>query len=474
MSNWLSGFRERTFRGAVVNDIHSALNPTKVDRVVRPKSAQQVEEIVQSHAKEGTSLSLAGGRHSMGGQQFSPGNTLLDLGKLTNIHRLDATTGILSVEAGIQWPELFEKLKSIQPDSNNAWTFRQKQTGGDRMSLGGAIASNIHSRGLTFQPFVNDVESFNLVEANGKAREIKRNDPLFGYVMGGYGMFGVVTELKLRLVKRHKLRRNVEIRSVEGIIHAFDEKISQGYEYGDFQFAVDSKSDDFLREGVFSTYQNVPIETEIPDRQNSIPSRAFHYMVRLAHEEPTKAFELYADFYRKTHDQIYWSDEHQMAAYLDGYHRKLDRKLGVPCPGSEMITELYVPRKDLEAFLEMARQGLRRLNGKVIYGTIRLIEAENQTVLAWATQPWACTIFNLHVDHSTEGITLAQDQFRMLIDIAQSFGGSYYLTYHPWASKEQILKSYPQMPEFLAEKQRQDPGQLFTSSWYQHTQSLFA
>lgn len=474
MSSWLSGFLERTFRGAVVNDIHSSLNPTKVDRVVQPTSQEQVASLVRTHAGEGMSLSMAGGRHSMGGQQFSPGNTLLDMGRLTAIRNLDSATGILSVEAGIQWPELFEKLKSILPDPNNAWTFRQKQTGGDRMSLGGAIASNIHSRGLTFQPFVDDVESFSLVDSSGKAREVDRTDPLFAHVFGGYGLFGVVTELKLRLVKRHKLRRNVEIRPVDGIIQAFDEKIAQGYEYGDFQFAVDSKSEDFLREGVFSTYQNVPIDTPIPERQNSIPSRAFHYMVRLAHEEPTKAFELYADFYRKTHDQIYWSDEHQMAAYLDGYHRKLDRKLGASCPGSEMISELYVPRRDLEAFLELARQGLRRLKGQVIYGTIRLIEAENQSALAWASQPWACTIFNLHVDHSPEGIARAQDQFRMLIDIAQSFGGSYYLTYHPWATKEQILKSYPQMPEFLAEKRRRDPDTIFTSSWYQHTQSLFA
>jgi FAD/FMN-containing dehydrogenase len=474
MSNWISGVLEQVFRGATVNDIHSSLNATKVDRVVQPRSQEDVVTLIKRLGSEGKSVSVAGGRHSMGGQQFSAGHLLLDSSSLNQINHLDSQTGILSVGAGIQWPELLAKLTQSQQGLSHAWTFRQKQTGGDRMSLGGALASNIHSRGLTFRPMIDDVESFTLVGPDGEPTEIKRGNPIFNLAIGGYGLFGVVTEVKMRLIKRHKLRRNVEIRSIEGIIDAFDDKIAKGYEYGDFQFAVDPKSEDFLRQGVFSLYEPVPDETEIPVAQQSIPRRAFHHMVRLAHDAPTKAFELYTSFYRKTHDQIYWSDEHQMAAYLDGYHKKLDRTLKATCQGSEMITELYVPRKDLEAFLALARTELRRLKGKVIYGTIRLIETDTDSVLAWATQPWACIIFNLHVDHSTDGIDLAKEQFRMLIDAAQSFGGSYYLTYHRWASKEQILKCYPRMPEFLAEKLKHDPTEMFTSNWYQSLQSLFA
>ncbi|MCB8932553.1 MAG: FAD-binding oxidoreductase [Fimbriimonadaceae bacterium] len=468
----LSGWFERTFRGATVNDIHSALNATKVDRVVQPKNVEEAASLVRRLAREGRSLSVAGGRHSMGGQQFSTADILLDSRRLNRVHSLNPETGLLSVEAGTQWPELLAHLKSMPSNTKPGWTFRQKQTGGDRMSLAGSLSSNIHSRGLTFRPFVDDIESLTLVGPEGEPSRIDRSNPLFNYAVGGYGLFGIVTQVELRLVKRHKLRRNVEIRPSEGILGAFDEKIASGYEYGDFQFAIDPASEDYLRKGVFSTYEPVAEETPIPAAQKGIPSRAFHHLVRLAHEDPTQGFELYARFYRATNDQIYWSDEHQMAPYLDGYHKKLDRVLGAACKGSEMISELYVPRKDLEAFLAVARTELRRLKAKVIYGTIRLIEAENETVLAWATQPWACIIFNLHLDHSPEGLVLARDQFRMLIDAAQSFGGSYYLTYHGWASKEQVLTSYPRLPEFLAEKKRRDPADLFTSNWYRRIHRL--
>ena len=39
----------------------------------------------------------------------------------------------------------------------------------------------------------------------------------------------------------------------------------------------------------------------------------------------------------------------------------------------------------------------------MIYGTVRLIERDDETVLAWAREPWACIIFNLHVDHTPAG-----------------------------------------------------------------------
>jgi hypothetical protein len=64
----------------------------------------------------------------------------------------------------------------------------------------------------------------------------------------------------------------------------------------------------------------------------------------------------------------------------------------------------------------------------LIYGTIRLIERDDETVLAWAREPWACIIFNLHVTHTADGIARSADTFRALIDLAIAHGGSYYLT----------------------------------------------
>jgi FAD/FMN-containing dehydrogenase len=110
----------------------------------------------------------------------------------------------------------------------------------------------------------------------------------------------------------------------------------------------------------------------------------------------------------------------------------------------------------------------------VIYGTVRLIERDDESFLAWARQPWACIVFNLHVDHTPEGIARAAAAFRRLIDRALGLGGSFYLTYHRWATREQVEAAYPQFPAFLAEKLRYDPEERFQSEWYRHYRELFA
>jgi FAD/FMN-containing dehydrogenase len=169
-----------------------------------------------------------------------------------------------------------------------------------------------------------------------------------------------------------------------------------------------------------------------------------------------------------TDGQLYWSDTHQLASYIDGYHESLDHQLGATVKGSEMISELYVPRADLPAFMASAADAARACDMNIIYGTIRLIERDDESVLAWARERWACVVVNLHVDHSAEGLRKAQDDFRRLIDIAAGFGGSYYLTYHRWAMREQVEQCHPRMREFLARKQAFDPKGMFTSDWYTH------
>src|SRR3546814_6375785 len=73
-------------------------------------------------------------------------------------------------------------------------------------------------------------------------------------------------------------------------------------------------------------------------------------------------------------------------------------------PISEMITELYVPRSRLADFLGAAADGLRRRRAQVVYGTVRLVERDDDSLLAWAREPWACVVFNLHVRHDAAEI----------------------------------------------------------------------
>ncbi len=410
----------------------------------------------------------------MGGQQFAADADLLDLRGMNRILDLDMENGHVKAEAGIQWPELINGILGMQrrlrPGQPPRWGIAQKQTGADTLTLGGSLSANIHGRGLLMGPIVGDVVSFTLVDANGTVRTCSRdtNTELFACAIGGYGLFGVIADVTLRLMPRLTLRRVVRILDIQEAAHAAERRIREGFLYGDFQFDIDPRSPDFLTKGVFSGYCPVEGDPEPPEDQISLSRENWLHLLTLAHTDKPRAFTLYAQHYLATDGQLYKSDTHQLSEYIDGYHEEVDRRVSAPCPGSEMITELYVPPERLVDFLQAASRLLIERKSQVIYGTIRLIQPDSDTVLAWAKRRYACIILNLHIDHVPEAVEHAAGSFRGLIDIASSMDGSYFLTYHRFATPEQLERCYPRIREFFNAKRRDDPAAVFQSDWYRH------
>ena len=454
----------------VVNDVHARLNATRVRAVVDVRSVTDARDVILA-AGPSDAICIAGGRHAMGGQQFAENGILLDTRRFDRVITLDTEHGLVEVESGIQWPALVRRLHELQPASSAPWTIRQKQTGADRLSIGGALSANVHGRGLTMCPFIADVDSFTLVGADGVLRRCSRteNRELFRLTIGGYGLFGFIATVTLRLVRRRRLRRDVEVITTDRLMEAFEQRIRAGHLYGDFQFAIDPWSPDFLHRGILSTYAPVAERRGTREAGLTLTSAQWRQLLLLAHVDKTRAFELYAAHYVASSGQEYWSDEHQLSIYLDDYHADVDARLasyGYAEAGTEMITELYVPTEQLEPFVGAVREDFRRRDVDVIYGTIRLIERDDESFLPWARQRSVGVIFNVHTPHTPEGLVRSAETFRGLIDHAIALGGRFYLTYHRHARRDQLLGCYPELPEMLRRKKAYDPRGKFQSEWY--------
>jgi len=419
-------------------------------------------------------VAVAGGRHAMGGQQFLEKGCVLDLRGLNRVLDFDSERGLVTVQAGATWPELMRAYLARQAGRASQWGLRQKQSGADALTIGGAISANIHGRGLAFAPFSADVESLQVVTAAGELVICSRHQEpeLFSLVVGGYGLFGVIVAATLRLVPRRKVQRIVELLPLAELVRAFEARIAQGYLYGDFQFATDPRSSGFLRDGVFSCYRPVELERPIAPNQMRLGQQDWLRLLYLAHVNKHRAFMEFADFYLGSSGQIYWSDTHQLNIYLDDYHRRLDERLEASVPGTEMITEIFVPSERLCAMMQAIRGDFLEHRVDFIYGTIRLIERDPDAYLKWAKRPYACVIFNLHIDHHPRGLADARANFCRLIDRAIEHGGGYYLTYHRFARRDQLLSCYPEFPAFLAKKRELDPRRRFASDWYLHHRAL--
>src|SRR5438874_501263 len=457
-----------------INDVHSQLNRTRVRELLMPRTREELAEIVRSASRKGLPVSVSGCRHSMGGQQFATDSICIDTRPLARVISFDQERGLIEVEGGVQWPKLIRTYLDAQQENAKQWGIAQKQTGADTFTLGGSLSSNVHGRGLAMKPLISNIESFTLINADGKSIRcsVDENNELFRVAIGGYGLFGLIDSVTLRLVPRQKLRRVVEIIHAGDLPKRFEERIAQEFLYGDFQFSVDEKSPDFLQRGVFSCYQ--PIDEHDPIvAEKKLRNDDWLDLLRLAYTDREKAFKHYSDYYLSTNGQTYWSDTSQLSAYLPNYAKKLREQIGGE-ESSLIITEIYVPRTDLPDFLAQAAELLRSNRTIVIYGTVRLIEKDDESFLAWAKESYACIIFNLLTLHTSGGVEASARSFRGLIDLAIARAGNYYLTYHKFAKSEQVMACYPQFKQFLDLKRKYDPTERFQSDWYRHYRKPFA
>ena len=258
--------------GTLVNDIHSQLNPTRVARVVPIDSVEALQAAVRRAAADRAGICIAGGRHAMGGQQFAAGATLLDMRPLIARAPLDAATRDRRGRSrASMWPALIDELVRRQRGATRQWGIAQKQTGADRLTL--------RRRARRQRPRTRAED-----EADHRRRGVVRPD------RRGRASRARAAARRTRTCSRWRsaatacsasiatrqaapdaaaARSSAWSRSghVDDLPAAFEQRIADGFLFGDFQFAIDDASDDFLRRGVFSCYRPVDPATPMPEAQ---------------------------------------------------------------------------------------------------------------------------------------------------------------------------------------------------------------
>ncbi|HEY0009695.1 MAG TPA: FAD-binding oxidoreductase [Tepidisphaeraceae bacterium] len=435
-----------------------------------------MDELVRVVRETSEPISIAGGRHAMGGQQFGTNTLHLDTRSLNAVLAFDAIAGTIDVEAGIDWPTLIAATHRLQPGQVR-WGINQKQTGADDMTLAGSISANAHGRGLLMQPIVQDVEHLDVLLTSGEIVRCSRSEncELFSLVVGGYGLFGIILRVRLRLAPRVKVRRLVDIIDLDDAANAIYRRVESGCTFGDFQYSIDAQDTSFLRRGVFPCYHPVDDGVPIDEGASDLKRDDWLKLIGLAYRDKREAFARYSQYYLSTHGRVYWSDTMQLSTYVPDYAQTIHDAPDAARPDeSLMIGELYVPPNRLLAFMSAARRVLHDEGVEDIYGTIRAIQQDAVTFLPWARANYACVIFNLRTLHTPQGIATTCNTFRRLNDAAIAEGGSFFLTYHRYATREQIEACYPMFQRFLHLKRTYDPAFRIESDWYRHHREMLS
>jgi FAD/FMN-containing dehydrogenase len=456
-----------------VNDIQTESNPTYVSQIVSPHGIEDVLAQLRTAQSTKKSISICGARHATGAQQFGTDTILIDTTSMNRVLTFNQQEGWIEVQGGCEWPDLMTYYLAAQKDQPKQWAIIQKQGGLDRLTMGGTLSANAHGHTLTHQPIIGDIESFSLITAGGEVLQCSRteNSELFRLSIGGYGLFGIMASVRLKLMPRVKLERHVEQYAIDDLAAKIEKETEAGALYGDFQYCVDPQSPDFIKRGILTFYKTASFAAPITDA-GEMDDAELTKLLTLVHTSPADAFRAYSKAALATSGQVVWSDLHQYAAYPRFYHHQIDQ-LSSKYAGTDPLAEVYVPRDALPDFIAAARTELLKQNAEMVYGTIRFIRKDDVTFLPWAKKDYACVIFTLHMPSGSAGHEKTIETFRTLIALALEKDGCFYLTYQRAATRKQMETAYPQFEKFLSLKKQYDPGELFQSDWYRFYKAMF-
>ena len=161
--------------------------------VVRPRTADEVAQVMEQAGRAGHAVSVQGMAHTQGGQSLTAGGMLVSTRGLNRIGPLEG--GTVWVEAGVLWGDL---VRSVEPQGYlpRVLTSHLEVTVGGTLSVGGVGVSSYR-----YGSQADNVEELEVVTADGRRVRCSkdRERALFDGVRCGLGQLAVITAARIRL-----------------------------------------------------------------------------------------------------------------------------------------------------------------------------------------------------------------------------------------------------------------------------------
>ena len=454
--------RDRPSPPAGFVDDASGLDGTRVSAVVDVSGdaalaeKQLGEALARARARHLT-VSISGARHSMGGQATAAEGIVLNMLPLHAMD-LDEARDVLHVQAGALWSQ-------VLPYLNRSGRSVAVMQSNDSFSVGGSVSVNCHGWQAGRPPIASTVEGLRLLQADGGIVRCSRteNPELFSLVLGGYGLFGIILDVDLKVVPNEEYRLERAMLPRRGLAHAFVDRTlaatgDVGMAYGRLSVAPES----FLDEAILNLYHRVPSGAGKPSRLEfpEIPGL-------------TRAMfrgQVGSDYGKS----LRWSAEKHVAGALSHGPVHRNQLLSEPvdvfenrsAATTDVLHEYFVAPEGFDAFVDDLSRIIPGHKGDLLNLTVREVLRDDDTFLRYADRDMLALVLLFNQPRTAEGDAAMEGMTRDLIAAVLDRGGRYYLPYRLHATVEQFQAAYPQAQRFFQLKARYDPEQIFTNAFY--------
>lgn len=441
-------------------DDASRLNGNKPAAVIAvandpAEAEQQLTELVQRAVAENAHISISGAHHSMGAHTIYPGGIVLDMLALNGMS-IDTEHKILTVGAGARWSDVIPFLDRY------GFSVSVMQTNND-FTVGGSISVNCHGWQNDSAPISSTVESFRILTADGAIKNCSRteNPELFSLALGGYGLFGVILDVRLWVVpnefyvaEAHRVRPTDYTRVYHALTH---NRSDIGMAYGRVNIAPNA----FMADGIVTL-----LKRQTTDRAtaNTLQSVKPSLLKRLVFRGQVGSS--YGKNLRWWLEKTLGETEGKVLSRNQIMHEASTLYANRDSASTEILHEYFIPSESFGDFVAKARAIFLKYRPELLNITVRNVEPDGDTFLKYANEECFGLVMLFHQGRDETSENAMRALSRELIDAALSSDGRYYLPYRLHATQEQFMKAYPQAERFFELKRRYDPKEIFQNNFY--------
>ncbi|WPR70426.1 FAD-dependent oxidoreductase [Flavobacterium sp. NG2] len=431
-----------------INDV-TQLNPIQVNKIIKPKTDN---EIIKAITTTTGSISIGGGKYSMGGQTAFRNSLHIDMRSLNKVISLDKQKKQVTVQAGIRWRDLQKQIDPLDLSIKIMQTY-------SNFTVGGSISVNCHGRYIGHGPIISSVIALKIITASGEVIIANRNSnqDVFKAAVGGYGGIGVITEATLQLVDNVKIERHDEVMDVSTYNTYFNTKIKNNkavlFQNGDLY----PPNYDEIR----SVYWEESTK-ELTDKDRLI-SENEHYWLEVSLEKVVSMGNTGKWLKKNWIDPLVYYPEkikwrNKEASYdvreLEPSSREKD---------TYVLQEYFIPVNNIKSFIPKMRTVFQKYDVNVMNVSLRHALADKESYLSWANEEvFAFVVY--YKQNTDEASRQNVEKWTVaMTDAILSERGTWYLPYQPHATFEQFKKGYPNYEKYFDLKSKLDPNQRFTN-----------
>ncbi len=437
----------------IVNDI-TQLNPIKVNQVITPTTVDQITSAIKNSS--GT-VSIGGGRYSMGGQTASSDSLHIDMRKFNKIINIDEKNKLLTVQTGATWRDIQEAIDPYDLSVKIMQTYAN-------FTVGGSLSVNVHGRYIGEGPLISSVNSIQIVLADGSLHTASpdENPDLFYSAIGGYGGVGVITQTTIQLADNTRIERITTPLTVSEYQSHFYNNIRDN---NDVIFHnADIYPPDYKDVLDVSWYVT---DKPLTHTDRIIPKNEEYYWGPLT-AEFVADYDFAKTIRKNIIDPLYYASNRIVWRNWEASYDVREIEPESRKETTYVLREYFIPVAHLEAFIGKMRDIFQANDVNVLNVSIRHAHKDPGSLLAWAREESFAFVVYYRQGTDKESINEVEKWSKEMIDTVISFNGSYYLPYQIFATAEQFSRAYPRSSEFFKIKDQYDPDNRFTNQLWNH------